>query len=89
MFGALSILYALTIIATIIIVLLENRSPLKTISWILVLIFLPVFGFVVYLVFGQSFRKRKMFSMKGARRFKMVAGNETGSGNFVWIKAAS
>ncbi|WP_321305989.1 cardiolipin synthase [Marinifilum fragile] len=72
LFGALSILYALTIIATIIIVLLENRSPLKTISWILVLIFLPIFGFVVYLVFGQSFRKRKMFSMKGLGDLKWL-----------------
>lgn len=72
LFGALSILYALTIITTIIIVLLENRSPLKTISWILVLIFLPVFGFVVYLVFGQSFRKRKMFSMKGLGDLKWL-----------------
>ncbi|NOU58921.1 cardiolipin synthase [Marinifilum caeruleilacunae] len=64
-FQVLGIIYALTIFATIVIVLLENRSPLKTISWILVLIFLPIFGFVVYLVFGQSFRKRKMFSLKG------------------------
>ncbi|RKE03429.1 cardiolipin synthase [Marinifilum flexuosum] len=72
LFAALSILYALTIITTIIIVLLENRSPLKTISWILVLIFLPVFGFVVYLVFGQSFRKRKMFSMKGLGDLKWL-----------------
>ncbi|PXY00910.1 cardiolipin synthase [Marinifilum breve] len=72
LFGALSILYALTIITTIIIVLLENRSPLKTISWTLVLIFLPVFGFVVYLVFGQSFRKRKMFSMKGLGDLKWL-----------------
>ena len=72
LFGGLSILYTLTIITTIIIVLLENRSPLKTISWILVLIFLPIFGFVVYLVFGQSFRKRKMFSMKGLGDLKWL-----------------
>lgn len=71
-FGVLGVLYAITIVATIIIVLLENRSPLKTISWILVLIFLPVFGFVVYLVFGQSFRKRKMFSMKGLGDLKWL-----------------
>ncbi|MGQ1908856.1 cardiolipin synthase [Marinifilum sp. RC60d5] len=58
------VLYVLMIIATVVIVILENRSPLKTISWILVLSFLPVFGFIVYLVFGQSFRKRKMFGHK-------------------------
>ena len=71
-FQVLGIVYAITIIATVVIVILENRSPLKTISWILVLIFLPFFGFVVYLVFGQSFRKRKMFSMKGLGDMKWL-----------------
>lgn len=63
-FQVLAVLYVITIISTVIIVILENRSPLKTISWILVLVSLPVFGLISYLVFGQSFRKRKMFSMK-------------------------
>ncbi|MPQ45513.1 cardiolipin synthase [Marinifilum sp. N1E240] len=63
-FEVLGVLYIISIIATVIIVILENRSPLKTISWTLVLIFLPVFGFIFYLVFGQSFRKRKMFGLK-------------------------
>jgi cardiolipin synthase len=72
LFGILGILYAITIAATIVIVLLENRSPLKTISWILVLIFLPIFGFIVYLVFGQSFRKRKMFNLKGLGDLKWL-----------------
>ncbi len=71
-FGILAIVYALTIVATIVIVLLENRSPLRTISWILVLIFLPIFGFIVYLVFGQNFRKRKMFNMKGLGDLKWL-----------------
>jgi cardiolipin synthase len=68
----LGVLYAITIIATVVIVILENRSPLKSISWILVLIFLPVFGFVVYLVFGQSYRKKKMFSLKGLGDLKWL-----------------
>ena len=64
LFGALGIIYMLTIIFTVIVVILENRSPQKTISWILVLILLPVIGLVCYLVFGQSYRKQKMFSLK-------------------------
>lgn len=63
-FEVLGILYTLSIFSMVVIVILENRSPLKTISWILVLISLPVFGLIGYLVFGQSFRKRKMFSLK-------------------------
>lgn len=59
-----SLIYILTIVFTLILVILENRSPQKTISWILVLILLPVAGLVCYLVFGQNFRKQKMFNLK-------------------------
>jgi len=72
LFEVLGILYAITIFATVMIVILENRNPLKSISWILVLILLPVFGFIVYMVFGQSFRKRKMFNMKGLGDLKWL-----------------
>jgi cardiolipin synthase len=63
-FKVLAVLYIITITSTVIIVILENRSPLKTISWILVLVTLPIFGLIIYLVFGQSFRKQKMFNLK-------------------------
>lgn len=38
---------------------LENRSPHKTISWLLVLMFLPGIGFLLYLLFGENTRKRR------------------------------
>ncbi len=63
-FQVLAVLYVITIISTVIIVVLENRSPQKTISWMFVLVLLPVFGLLSYLVFGQSFRKQKMFNHK-------------------------
>ncbi|WP_372642600.1 cardiolipin synthase [Ancylomarina sp.] len=64
LFGLIGIIYTLTIVFTLIVVILENRSPQKTISWILVLILLPIIGLVSYLVFGQSYRKQKMFNLK-------------------------
>ncbi|MGZ2368970.1 cardiolipin synthase [Ancylomarina sp. YFZ004] len=64
LFGLIGVIYTLTIVFTLIVVILENRSPQKTISWILVLILLPIIGLVSYLVFGQSYRKQKMFSLK-------------------------
>ncbi len=51
-------------------VLLENRSPHKTISWILVLTLLPVAGIVFYLFFGQTYRKTKLFNRKGLKDLK-------------------
>ncbi|MCZ4693436.1 cardiolipin synthase [Ancylomarina euxinus] len=64
LFGLIGIIYTLTIVFTLIVVILENRSPQKTISWILVLILVPIIGLVSYLVFGQSYRKQKMFNLK-------------------------
>jgi len=72
LFGLVGVIYILTIVFTLIVVILENRSPQKTISWILVLILLPVIGLISYLVFGQSYRKQKMFSLKGLGDLKWL-----------------
>jgi cardiolipin synthase A/B len=63
----ITILYFLTVIFIAILIILENRNPEKTISWILVLILLPFFGVIIYLFFGQEYRKTKMFSRKGLK----------------------
>lgn len=52
------ILFLIMIVAVICVIILENRNPLKTISWILVLIFLPVIGVILYLHFGEEHRKK-------------------------------
>lgn len=58
-------LYIITTVFIAVLIVLENRSPVKTISWVLVLALIPVGGIFVYLFFGQEYRKRKMFSRKG------------------------
>lgn len=65
-------LYVITVLLTVVLVILENRSPFKTISWVLVLVFLPVVGFVIYFFFGQNYRKQKMFSLKGLGDLKWL-----------------
>ncbi len=40
-------------------ILIENRNPTKTISWVLVIAFLPLVGLLFYYLFGQKFRKVK------------------------------
>jgi cardiolipin synthase len=45
-------------------VLMDNRQPAKTMAWILVLVFLPVVGFVLYFFFGQNTRKEKLISQQ-------------------------
>lgn len=43
---AFDIVYFGAIIGTIIVVILDNRNPVKTMAWILVLMFLPIVGLV-------------------------------------------
>lgn len=40
-------------------ILIENRNPTKTIAWILIIIFLPFVGLILYYFFGQKFVKVK------------------------------
>lgn len=57
-------LYIYTLTTTISVLLLENRNPVKSLSWVLVLLFLPVIGLVFYIIFGQNLRKRRLIIRK-------------------------
>jgi cardiolipin synthase len=46
------------------IIFFERRNPTSALSWILVLLVLPVAGFFMYLFFGQDFTKKRLFSVK-------------------------
>ena len=50
----LIVAYILTVLGVIGTVLSENRNPLKASAWILIVGLLPVFGIMVYIVFGQD-----------------------------------
>ena len=65
---AVSLLFFLTVVATVMVVILDNRNPFKTLVWVLVLIFLPVVGLILYFFFGQDTRKEKLISKKGFER---------------------
>nr|WP_246485069.1 cardiolipin synthase [Chitinophaga qingshengii] len=48
-------------------ILLENRNPIKAVAYILLLIFIPIVGLVVYYYLGRDLRKRRRFTLKGSR----------------------
>ena len=37
----------------------ENREAIRTLGWMIVLLFIPVLGLVIYTVFGQAMRQNK------------------------------
>ncbi len=42
-------------------ILLENRDPSRTVTWLLIFILLPGVGLIIYAVFGRNLRKIKIF----------------------------
>ncbi len=54
----LNICFAITV------VFIERKNPTTTIAWLMVLVFIPVVGFLLYLFFGQSFYRDRMFQIK-------------------------
>ncbi len=52
------------VLAFIVVFLGRNRNPRSTLMWLMILVFIPIMGFVLYLFFGQDYTKRKMFILK-------------------------
>ncbi|MRG87085.1 cardiolipin synthase [Salinibacillus xinjiangensis] len=73
-----SVFISISVIFIAFLIFIENRNPSQTLNWLLVLAAFPGFGFFFYLLFGQNFRKRKMFKQKAEldlRAFKQVEGS--------------
>lgn len=60
--------YIITIISCIVVVLKENRNPIRSLAWVIALIFLPVVGLVFYLFFGRSLKGQHMISRHNKRK---------------------
>lgn len=54
----------INIILAIILVFFERRNPTTTMLWLMVLLFLPGIGFLLYLFLGQDLSKQKIFKSK-------------------------
>ncbi|WP_350344110.1 cardiolipin synthase [Proteinivorax tanatarense] len=67
-----STLFLIIVIFLSVVLLLQNRKPSRTLAWILVLIFFPVVGVLLYLYLGQTHRKKKTFLKKRKSDYKAV-----------------
>ena len=54
------------------IILLERRSPSKTVAWLFVLAFLPYLGFIFYMLFGRNWRKKRWVKAKEPIHYSQV-----------------
>ena len=54
----------INILFALVIVFFQRRSPQTVWTWLLLLYFIPILGFILYLVIGQDFHKSRMFKTK-------------------------
>ncbi|RCV64229.1 cardiolipin synthase [Methanophagales archaeon] len=61
-----AIIFVINVIFAIGIIFFErNRKNIgATFAWLAALLFMPVLGFILYLIFGQTFNREKMFKVK-------------------------
>ena len=71
-YNILTVLYVLTVLAVIVVVLSENRNPVKSMAWVLVLLLLPVVGLVIYLIFGRSLKGMSLISSSDLRELRRM-----------------
>ena len=64
-------IYAVTILGIVLVIITDNRNPLKTVPWIVVLLFAPVVGLLFYFFFGQNLSKLRILSRRMRKRIHM------------------
>ncbi|MDY5567295.1 MAG: PLDc N-terminal domain-containing protein, partial [Candidatus Cryptobacteroides sp.] len=68
----------LALVSVIIVLISQNRHPVSTLAWILILCLLPGLGLVLYYVFGTHKKKSRLVkdSRISERKDQVVAANE-------------
>lgn len=65
---SITIIYILNTLLAIALIFMERRDPTSTWAWLLVLFFIPLAGFVIYLLFGRKLRDKHNFRWSGKNR---------------------
>jgi len=65
-------IYLIFIVAVCLRIVFETRNTTKTIAYLLLCIFLPIAGTVIYFIFGVNFWKKKRFDKKSVEDKKML-----------------
>ena len=73
----LSWLYLAVAVLVMARIVLKNRNSVKTLAWVLALVFLPILGLLLYFLFGRDTRKQKLISGRLLTQLqkKQLSGN--------------
>lgn len=68
----IGILYLALVVTTVYTVLFERRDPVRAISWIAVVVMIPGIGMILFIFFGQNYRKQKIFNRKEIKDLRQI-----------------
>ncbi|MFM1653977.1 cardiolipin synthase [Brevibacillus sp. B_LB10_24] len=68
-----TVFYGINILLALAIIFLERKNVSATWSWLMVLLFLPFVGFILYILLGQNLRRRKLYKLN-QEGFQFVQG---------------
>jgi cardiolipin synthase len=63
-FFILELLYLLVLVIVCVRIIYDTSSTVKTLAYLMLVIFLPLFGIFFYFAFGINYRKRELYSKK-------------------------
>lgn len=69
-FSAFTIIALCSTLVIIIVILSENRNPVKSLAWVTVLLLMPVIGLPLYIFFGRNIKNKRMISRRNRRRLR-------------------
>ncbi|MGM9927281.1 MAG: cardiolipin synthase [Bacillus sp. (in: firmicutes)] len=75
-----SVFISFSAVVLAIIIFFENRHPTQTLTWLVVFSAFPLFGFIFYFLFGQNYRKERMYREKyflDKQAFLKIEGERT------------
>ncbi len=70
LYSAFAIVALGSTLVIIMVILSENRNPVKSLAWVTVLLLLPVVGIVLYIFFGRNIKNTRMISRRNRRRLR-------------------
>lgn len=67
-FYLLTLLYTLAAVVIVLVVITENRNPIKTLAWVMILLFLPPIGLILYFFLGQNVARQRLISKRNLKK---------------------
>ena len=65
------LVYLTLVVSCVVVVMSENRNPIRSLAWIIALLALPIVGLVFYLFFGRSMKGHRMISRHNKRKLML------------------